>query len=462
MRKYHFFYILIVTVLIFAVNSCKKFVQVPPPKTGLVDATVFSNAASVRGALSRIYADMSSDGNSFAGGSIGSISLLGGLSSDELTDYTFSGDYSAIYQNNIVPQNGYPTISVWDNPYNYIYRCNDIINGTTTSTSISSADKMSLIAEAKFVRAFCYFYLVNFYGDIPLHLTTDYRQNQSGERTAKDKVYIQIVTDLKEAVDSLPLPTVPDTRIFPNSDVAAALLARVYLYTGQYALAINNASKLIKNTSRYQLCSDLDSVFLNNSKEAIWQLQPVTPGSNTQDAQTFILQTTPTLTALSDQLLNAFEPQDNRKQNWVGIYDDGESKYYYPFKYKILSSTSIQECSMVVRLGELYLIRSEAYANTDQLDLATADLNKIRNRAGLQNTAAVGKIELLAAISHERQVELFTEWGHRWLDLKRTGTANAVLGPIKPTWKPTAMLYPIPQEEINANNKIAQNPGYGE
>ena len=216
MNKNYLPHIFAIIFLTTAAPSCKKFVQVPPPKTGLVDASVFSNTASVKGALSRIYAEMSSDANSFASGSTGSVTFLGGLSSDELIDYTFSRDYSAIYQNNIATQNGYPTLSIWNNPYNYIYRCNAIIEGTASSGSIISSDKMSLVAEAKFIRAFCYFYLTNFYGDVPLHLSSNYRQNQSDERTTQDKVYSQIISDLKKPLITCRLRHLPICGFHPT------------------------------------------------------------------------------------------------------------------------------------------------------------------------------------------------------------------------------------------------------
>ena len=62
----------------------------------------------------------------------------------------------------------------------------------------------------------------------------------------------------------------------------------------------------------------------------------------------------------------------------------------------------------------------------------------------------------------ERQVEFFVEWGHRWLDLKRTNRAEAILKPLSSnnTWKPGSELYPIPAGEIGNNPALVQNPGY--
>ena len=69
--------------------------------------------------------------------------------------------------------------------------------------------------------------------------------------------------------------------------------------------------------------------------------------------------------------------------------------------------------------------------------------------------------DALLLIEHERQVELFTEWGHRWLDLKRTKRASTILGD-QPNWQSTDSLYPIPTIQINTDPNMinAQNPGY--
>jgi hypothetical protein len=66
----------------------------------------------------------------------------------------------------------------------------------------------------------------------------------------------------------------------------------------------------------------------------------------------------------------------------------------------------------------------------------------------------------LQAIERERRVELFCEWGNRWLDLKRTNRALVVLGPLKPNLNQNTLLYPIPVKELNTNPNMSQNPGY--
>ena len=119
---------------------------------------------------------------------------------------------------------------------------------------------------------------------------------------------------------------------------------------------------------------------------------------------------------------------------------------------------------MVLRLAEQYLIRAEARAQMMNLSGAIEDVDKLRQRAGLpliQDTEpGISREGLLAAIAKERKFELMVEWGHRWLDLKRTGTTETILRPTKLDWQQTDELYPIPQSERLLNPALSQNPGY--
>jgi hypothetical protein len=224
------------------------------------------------------------------------------------------------------------------------------------------------------------------------------------------------------------------------------------------------SSALINNPA-YQLSVNLNEVFLSNSTEAIWQLLPVIPTYNTIEGNTFILSTSPTIGALSPALLSTFEIGDQRKIDWVGRFASGGNTWYFPFKYKVKTGTVLKEYSMVLRLAEQYLIRSEALTEQGKIIAAVADLNTIRNRAQLPNYAgSLDKPSVLNAIMHERQTEFFTEWGHRWFDLKRTASIDSIMKIAALakgiTWNPDAQLYPIPQSELSNNSNLKQNPGY--
>src|SRR5699024_9402333 len=127
---------------------------------------------------------------------------------------------------------------------------------------------------------------------------------------------------------------------------------------------------------------------------------------------------------------------------------------------KIKNEGDSEEYSMVLRLAELYLIRAEAYAKRDSPQLALDDLNSIRNRAGLVDWTIAEVSDIEQMVLDERRRELFSEWGHRWLDLRRFGKIDEVLGQKKPTWQPHAKLLPIPEQDILRNHFLTQNPGY--
>jgi hypothetical protein len=363
---------------------------------------------------------------------------------------------------------------LWQEPYKYINNANAVIEGLSTSTGVTAATKNELLGEAKFVRAFCYFYLVNMFGDVPQITSTNYQLNAIAPRTPKSQVYQLIVSDLKDAQSllSIDYSFSNGQRIIPNKWAATALLARTYLYTGDWENSANQADSVINYSGTYSLVA-LDSVFLANSSEAIWQIsQNPDQTFNTWEGFYFILTSTPYNVTLSQPLYNSFETGDNRKTDWVGSFLDPTSglTYYFPFKYKIQTGSVLTEYSMVLRLAEQYLIRAEAEANgaPGGINASIADLNVIRNRAGLPSyTGPTDQNSILNAIYHERQVELFTEWGHRWLDLKRTNTVDSVMG--NPgnacqakggSWSPNWSLYPIPQTEIINDNMLKQNPGY--
>jgi hypothetical protein len=221
------------------------------------------------------------------------------------------------------------------------------------------------------------------------------------------------------------------------------------------------------NNAVFRLTS-LDSTFLKNSAEAIWQVQPTSIGSETGDGSTFVLTNSGPNTFsqpvfLSGTLLNSFETGDQRKIYWISGVNAGGVDYFFPYKYKQATYAG-QEYVMILRLAEQYLIRGEARAYLDNSSGALDDLNAIRQRAGLGDLSGLDQQGILDAVMHERKVELFTELGQRWLDLKRTNTVDAVMGGITPlkggSWQPTDALYPIPFADITKDPLLDQNEGY--
>jgi starch-binding outer membrane protein, SusD/RagB family len=454
--------------LSLCISSCEDFIAVPPPATELVQENVFKDDATALAAMASVYSKLS-DGDSFADGDFNSITLVESLYGDELNSFMPVASTTPrveFYFNSVSPLNAIVS-STWSRCYTIIYECNRMLEGLDQSV-ISATLKSQLSGEARFIRAFCHFYLVNLFGAVPLITTSDYRVTSKASRTSVTEVYADIITDLKEA-KALLTDTYPSAdRVRVNRGAAIALLARSYLYSEDFTNAEAQATEMINKTLQYKLATDLNNVFLKTSEEAIWQLLPKGGAQNyTNEASLFILLAPPTRWALSNAVYEAFEPDDLRKIDWIGSItsSSGLTTWYYPFKYKENAlNASGAEYSMVLRLAEQYLIRAEARAQLDKLigeNSASSDLNAIRTRAGLPNTTASSKEELLLAIEQERRVELFTEWGHRFFDLKRAGRLNTELSPIKVNWDDTDALLPLPQNELLLNSNLKpQNPGY--
>jgi starch-binding outer membrane protein, SusD/RagB family len=446
--------------------SCEEFISVDAPKTEIVSSTVFSDEASALSAIRGIYSLMMSN-QSFTNGGL---ELYTGLSSDELMNYSSSPEQLQFFTPSLLPTNSIVLNEFWKEAYQYINNANAIIEGLDKSSSISDDLSHELEGEARFIRAFCHFYLVNLFGDVPYVTSTDYHINASITRQPVDDIYGLIINDLEMAYALLSndFKFSNGLRVQPNKAAAASLLARIYLYKKDWENAVKFSSIVINNP-QYSLESDLNNVFLGSSNEAIWQLLPVLPEKSTAQARFFILTQSPSASgsygiALSDELYNSFEPNDKRKDAWVNEYSEGLENWRYAYKYKVTYATEVTEYVAVIRLAELYLIRSEALANQNKLNESIADVDIIRARAGLplilNTNPGISQADLLLSIEQERRMELFSEGGHRWLDLKRTNRADDILTNIKVDYQFSDLLYPIPQSERTLNPMLTQNPGY--
>ncbi|MBG6063157.1 hypothetical protein IWX83_002967 [Flavobacterium sp. CG_9.1] len=442
-------------------SSCDNFVDVDLPTSQLTASAVFQDKATANAAMVSIYAKMRDTG--ILSGNVSGLSNELGNYADELDYYGgISGTTRNFYNNSILASNT-EIFSWWSSSYSQIYAANAIIEGVSASTVLAKVDKDELTGEALFVRSLLTFYLLNLYGDVPYITTTNYQQNKVAHRMPSSELYSHIISDLQLSASLLSDNYISSDRVRPNKSVAMALLARVYLYNSSWAEAADTASYLINNTGVYPWENNLEAIFLKESSTTIWQFMPRTDGQNTQEGETFIFTSGPPPTvALSNQLLNDFEIGDQRKIHWVKTITDGSDSWYHVNKYRQKSNTlGAMEYSVVFRLAEQYLIRGEARAQQGDLIGAKEDLNKIRNTAGLVNTTALSKSDILTALLQERKVELFTEMGHRFFDLKRTNQLDAALTVVKPGWNTTDRLFPLPESEISLNpNLNPQNNGY--
>lgn len=461
---YHVFLLIAIAVI-----GCEKFLEIPAPKNEVVSEVVFSDPSTANAAMLAVYSKMANEG-----GLTYFIPYYSGLSCDELQNYSTDATVTQFYTNSLDALNA-RVLAVWGNSFLPIFQANSVIDNLKDSP-IAVDQKTFLISEAKFVRAFWHFYLVNFYGDVPLLLSSSYSVNAVEKRRKISEIYSQIVADLKDAqlgLDSAFVAadgiTSTNERLRPNRWTATALLARVYLYMNDFGNAEVEASKVIEKSSYFAIDSQLTNVFLKNTRENIWQLQPSIAGFNTIEGRNFILATAPTTTditssTISSFLASSFELGDKRRSSWISSVTVAGKVYLYPSKYKVKSGTVVSEYSTVLRLAEQYLIRAEARTQQGDIDGGRADLNVIRKRAGLLPNLSSVKDSLLRAIVNERRVEFFCEWGHRWLDLKRVGAIDSVMSVASTAkggeWVIGKRFWPIPQSDRDKNPNLTQNPGY--
>lgn len=461
----NFYYVLLSMVQALAIalcaSSCDSFVEVPLPKSQLASSDVFNTYSSADAALTDIYSKMRDQG--LLTGTAYGLSYELGNYADELVCYAAPGDPALPYYNNSLLAGDTSIADSWNFSYNQIYAANAVIEGVKKSSELSESQKTVLEGEALFIRSIIHFYLTSIFGDVPYVTSTDYKINNTAYKIAQQKMYQNIALDLELACTYLKPAYISSERTRPNLYAAKALLARVYLYEGKYPEASNSASAVLNQTDTYNLNSDLSSVFLKESQETIWQFQPSQAGKNTDEAASFIFfEGPPPASALSNDFVASFESLDQRKTNWIQTVSDGTDTWYCSYKYKEYNNTEISlEFSIILRLAEQYLIRAEARAHQGDLIGAMEDLNKIRNRAGLASKNGLSKSDLLVAILQERKSELFTEYGHRFFDLKRSGQIDAALLGAKPGWNTNDVLFPLPQNELGINpNLRPQNSGY--
>ena len=460
--KYNLSKLLLISAGLFAMiipSACNKYVSLEAPVNKIDASSAYTTDNTATAAVLALYnyGIYSSFGSMYI-----DFNVLGGISSDEMHyTGTTTPDITDVENNSIAISNS-QAANMWSFAYSELLVANDDITGITNSTTLTPSVKSQLLGEAKFFRAFVNFYLVNYYGGIPL-TTNDPLASATLPRASVADVYSSIISDLKDAQTLLPTAYVGSLKARVNQYAATALLARVYLYQKDYANAEAMATAII-NSGTYSLAAT-NSVFLNNSTETILQFatyygySTLATSYRTATATATIAPPTYTLTS---NMVSSFESADNRKTNWVDSTVYSGIKYYRINKYKLYTATAGNEYNVVLRLAELYLIRAEARAQQNNLTGAAADINVIRTRAGLGATTAATQTTLLAAVAQERQVELFGEFSHRWFDLLRTNQANAVLSVLKPTtWNATrSLLFPIPDAQRTLNPALTQNPGY--
>ncbi|MET6990036.1 RagB/SusD family nutrient uptake outer membrane protein [Sediminicola arcticus] len=360
------------------------------------------------------------------------------------------------------------------------------------------AGKEQVLAEATFLRAYYYFELVKWFGDVPLSVDKRllFGDQDVAERTPKAEVYAQIELDLIFAAANLPAVQSETGRA--TKGAAQALLGKVYLYQDKFSEAAIVLEEVI-NSGPYDLVTDYNSIFEQageNNIESVFEVQY----TDVEGAGFGCLQCSEGNVAVgfngirnytgpdfdsgfsfnvpTQEAYNAFEAGDIRRDvavlnivTWAqqtgATYVEGfEHTGFYNRKYIARkgdlntgdSNLTNPNNYRAIRFADVLLMAAEANNRKSASDnlKAQAYLNRVRDRAGLLPVLVTGA-SLTDAIYQERRIELMGE-GHRFFDLVRTGTAAQAIPGFSAGKNE---LFPIPSIEIElAGNRWAQNAGY--
>ncbi|NML23756.1 RagB/SusD family nutrient uptake outer membrane protein [Pseudoflavitalea sp. G-6-1-2] len=441
------------------ITSCKKLVAVPPPDDKLPTRKVFTSLPQATGAVIGMYGAITSSPLFISNAGL---SVYPALVADEFTvNNTSDKDLRGFAANDISPDDDIGLgANLWSASYRIIGHANNVLEGLLGSP-LPESEKAPLRGEALVIRAWHYFYLCLLFGDVPLITDTDVERNNKLPRSPKEQVIAQVLSDLEEALGLLPDNYRGDGKLRVNKAVARSLLARQALFNQRWEQADYYAGTVI-NDDRFRLEENLRTVFSTGSREAIWQFtaRPEDPFA-TAAAGVFVPSTPAEQPhfVVTRSLNNAFETGDRRKTDWLGQSASGQP-LYYPFKYTQREGFPRREGNVLIRLGEVLLIRAEARARMDRSEEAWQDLNRVRLRAGLPALSG-NKQQLIRAVINERRLELMGENGSRWFDLKRTGEIDKVMREEKgSSWQSTDALFPIPASQIRINSNLTQNAGY--
>lgn len=451
---YKFFTVVLIVLQLIA---CENYLEPENPKDQINNSNVFTDDRLANSALVTVYSSMRNSG--FLSGTVDGYGLLMGCLSDDLEVVnTLDTDYRSFYQGTFTSSTR-AIESIWSSSYKQIFIVNNVLEGLNSSdATVSENVSNQLKGEALAVRGILHFYLTQTYGAVPYITSIDYNINKQIAKTSSAVAMQKAIGDLKAAEELLleVYPTAEKTRI--NKSVVQAFLARMYLYQENWGMAKVYAQLLIDNPM-YELDA-LDKVFLKGSKSAIWQFKPVVEGANTLEGGTYIFTTLPApYIKLSSEILNSFEVGDLRKSIWTKEVQNEQNRHANKYKLRAASATS-QEYSVVIRLEEMYLIAAEACAELNDFENSNKMLNTLRKRAGLADVNVADKSAAIERILKERRVELFCEYGHRFLDLKRRNKLE-LLESIKSNWQPYFNLWPLPENELLLNPNLApQNQGY--
>lgn len=475
--------------------ACEKFLDEKPQSDLTKENTqtqeqvsAYSSVSDAKSELNGVYALFKADiyeGNAFyIGDCMSDNCYIGGdgVSEEQLDNLNVSATNSVI-------------ATSWSQFYAIVGSATNVIENVKLmdSSLIDDATRAQIIADAKFARAWVLFDIVKYWGDAPMTLqlipsiTVDnidkWYPIMYPSRTSEEEIYAQIISDLDE--DTIKnLPSKSAGAFCGTQGAAYGLLAKVYATMGKkserdYSKVVEMCDNVIKQG--YSLVPDFESLWTVDGKfssESIFEMY-FSDAAEQHNWAYWVLLTDVSgdvvvswrryCTPTQDLVAKFDKEKDVRYKSsiyWTSVpYDTYWPAKNYPLAYKIRQKESD---IILLRLADILLLKAEALVELNRPKEALIIVNDIRNRAGLSGLSlSLSVAEARLAVENERQLELLFE-GQRWWDLIRNERMEEVMktahdknGNLRfseiPAWR--AKL-PIPQAQIDINERLTQNIGY--
>lgn len=505
---------ILIFIFILSATSCKDDFLDRTSLTQVADGSFWLNENDAQLGLNSVYDALQErvlySGNLNA--------TLGMPNHDAMTDNLFNnykfeggGDFVEARLN---PASGFFN-TFWIANYRGIFRANTVIENINKmpDDKISANARKSFLGQAYFLRALFYTNIAIYFEDAPLILKTQSLSEAYVPKNTYNEIKDAIITDLNKAVESLPNTYSEAQFGYATKGAALALLTRFQLYNKNYSEVVKLTSQIM--TLGYQLHTSYEELFTEAgefSKEIVFSVRFINgvtangetfsatfegiPKVNVQPMPNLIdsYYCTDGLPITTSKLYSAANKKLNRDPRLVAsVYfrNDiflkhlnraftgntattfGLKKYVRNDRYPdgtAVSSAGGQDFYLI-RYADILLMRAEALAETNQLPEVYTLVNQVRNRVKMPTIETIeGKTltreQLLALVKQERRVELAFE-GLRFYDLKRWGDmpnayqraiADKVAG-YAPNYKgKKSEVFPIPQNELDANKSLVQNP----
>lgn len=459
----------VMLVLLSVGQGCNKELELSPADKLPTDEAL-SNIKGVNAAVSGMYAGMRSVdyyGRNYL--------ILGEITADNVylsanNSNRFLSSWRLSWIVSDVDVTG-----IWNRAYAVILRANNIINSVPVISDGTAEEKNTALGQALFIRALAHFDLLRFFAEpyiigggssLGVPVITKFEVG-SPARNTQDEVYAQIIADLTQAKSLLSEDI--SNPFNAGSFAASALLARVYLYKGDDAAAITEATRVINAGYEIQPANALTEFYNTpGTAEDIFTLRILdvqTAGSDNL-GQMYRKPGYGDI-RVSPDLIDILEPGDARR-GLISAFNGSPSEFQNN-KFTGQEGISGLHSPKILRISEMYLIRAEAYAKEANYPAALADVNEIRRHRGLANLENVEDAEVLTAVLKEKRIEFMFE-GHRYFDLLRNkldivrehcnnpeqlNTPRCTIEAVSPT-----AILPIPQRETDVNRNMEQNEGY--